>query len=108
MEIPVRARSSSIFSLLLLIALSSGCAITYTDAQGAKHVLGLVKLEIKPSAPEQTIGETVHVQSIGVAVYSTPLNRGVAIGYNRETTTAIRNQTPPRTDHTQMAETETR
>ena len=106
MEIPVRARSSSIFSLLLLIALSSGCAITYTDAQGAKHVLGLVKLEIKPSAPEQTIGETVHVQSIGVAVYSTPLNRGVAIGYNRETTAAIRNQTPARIGQIQAADAE--
>ena len=108
MERSVHARSSSVLALLLLFTICSGCALTYTDAQGAKHVLGLVKLEIKPSAPEQTIGETVHVQSIGVAVYSTPLNQGVVIGYNREITTVIRDHSPARTSHTQAADAEAR
>ena len=104
----MRVQCSLILSLLLLIAASSGCAITYTDVGGAKHVLGLVKLEIKPRAPERTIGETVEIQSIGIVVYSTPLNRGVAIGYNREITTAIQSQPWMRTGQTLAVETETR
>lgn len=104
MERSVHLRHSSILSLLFLTIICSGCAITYIDAHGAKHVLGLVKLEIKPGAPEQNVGETVHVQTIGVAVYSTPLNQGVVIGYNREITTAIRNQTPAHTGQTQAAD----
>jgi hypothetical protein len=94
-------------ALLLSVALG-GCAIGYTDVDGAKHVFGLVKLKIKPSAPERTIGETVEIQSIGIAVYSTPLNRGVAIGYNREITTAIQSQPRMRTGQTLAVETETR
>jgi hypothetical protein len=94
-------------ALLLSVALG-GCAIGYTDVDGAKHVLGLVKLKIKPGAPERTIGETVEIQSIGIAVYSTPLNRGVAIGYNREITTAIQSQPRMRTGQTLAVETETR
>lgn len=76
----------------VLVAALSSCAVSYVDSRGAKHVVGLVKLTIEPEENwEKVAGESVSVQSVGVSVYSTPLNSGVVIGYNREILTAVRN-----------------
>lgn len=70
----------------------SGCALSYVDSRGATHVLGLVKLTIEPgTSGEQLAGDSVQIRSVGVSVYSTPLNSGVVIGYNHETLMAVRN-----------------
>jgi hypothetical protein len=69
-----------LFSLLI-----EACALTYVDDQGAKHVLGLVNMKIEPQViADQTLAESVQIQSVGVSIYSTPINSGMALGYNNE------------------------
>lgn len=78
-----------LFSLLI-----EACAFTYVDDQGAKHVLGFVNMKIEPSITSaQTVAESVQIQSVGVSIYSTPINRGVALGYNRENLTTVHDNT---------------
>jgi hypothetical protein len=74
----------------LLSVLVESCAFTYVDDQGAKHVLGLVNMKIEPLVTaDHTVAESVQIQSVGVSIYSTPINRGLALGYNRENLTTV-------------------
>jgi hypothetical protein len=78
----------------LLCLLAESCAFTYVDDQGAKHVLGLVNMKIEPPVTAgKTVAESVQIQSVGVSVYSTPINRGLSIGYNQENLTAVHDNT---------------
>ena len=71
--------------LALMTALVESCAFTYVDDQGATHVLGLVNMKIAPPiTTAYTVAESVQIQSVGLSIYSTPINRGLALGYNRE------------------------
>ena len=79
----------SIYAVLLSLVAES-CAFTYVDDQGAQHVLGFVNLKIEPPVTAaKTVAESVQIQSVGVSIYSTPINRGLALGYNRENLTTV-------------------
>lgn len=83
-------RSSRIASrgrtLLLIMATlaTCGCAIKYHDARGRSHVLGFVHIVGQEPTPESGMLRQVMVENIGAAVFATPANRGIAIGFNRE------------------------
>ena len=69
----------------MIAGLMSGCAYTYVDSKGGKHIVGLVDIKIEPGEKEgQLGGQSVEVNSIGMSIYSTPMNSGFALGYNRE------------------------
>jgi hypothetical protein len=67
-----------------LICVCPSLRLTYVDDQGGTHVLGFVNMKIEPPITAgQTVAESVQIQSVGVSIYSTPINRGVALGYAR-------------------------
>jgi len=69
----------------MIAVLMSGCAYTSIDSKGAKHIVGLVDMKIEPGEKEgQLGGQSVQVTSIGMSIYSTPINTGFSVGYNRE------------------------
>lgn len=69
----------------------SACAYTVVDSDGTKHIIGLVSIKIPAAEQKKSfVGDSVSVTSIGLSIYSTPLNSGFAFGYNRESITALR------------------
>ena len=73
-----------------LLALLGGCSVTFVDEGGRKHVLGLVHLTVAP-ADEQTTGDVVGVQTLGLSIYETPIHSGIALGWHSEKTAALKN-----------------
>lgn len=65
---------------LTAIVLLAGCAVTYTDADGARHVVGFVAMEIAP--PEGNLaGEVVRVRTIGISALNVRHTVGFTLGY---------------------------
>ena len=70
----------------------SGCALNYVDDKGVKHVMGLVNMKIEPAVTsDQTIAESVQIQTVGFSLYATAINQGIVLGYNRENLTTVYN-----------------
>lgn len=76
--------------LAIPLALSS-CAAVYTNPDGTKHVVGLVRVSIRPATDAVALaGDVVDVTVLGLGVYSTPPHSGLVLGYSREVTASIR------------------
>jgi hypothetical protein len=83
------ARRFGICGLLVLGA--SGCACSYDDSAGNRHIFGLVDVTIPAPARSETLaGNVVAVTTIGALVSRNAQGSTLALGYARETTAAIR------------------
>ncbi len=72
-------------TLFLFQMTLSGCAVNYIDDEGVKHVVGIVNMQIKPfTTVDRSVIESVHIQTVGFLVYSTAIQRGIALGYSSE------------------------
>ena len=82
----------AIASFLVVLATGlGGCAFTYTDANGDRHVIGLVDITVRaPVAPETLAGDIVEVTSLGLSIGQTAQGGYLTAGFNRETTAALR------------------
>src|SRR5207237_2308586 len=84
----VHLRRSACLDSVLTVC--NGCAYTYPNATGAKHIVGLVKVTIKPGdSQEELAGDAVRITGIGVSRYATPLQKGIVLGYHQEDLTAL-------------------
>jgi hypothetical protein len=82
----------AIASFLVVLATGlSGCAFTYTDANGDRHAVGLLDVTVRaPPAPETLAGDVVEVTSLGLSIGQTAQGGYLTAGYNRQTTAALR------------------
>lgn len=73
------------------IGILQGCAISYVDADGAQHVLGLVDLALRPPSSSQTFaGDVVDLRSLGVVASKTPQGGYLSVGYSRQVLATLR------------------
>ena len=80
-----------IITTTLITVLLSGCSYSYMDEDGRKHIVGLVSMTIDSSLHrDQIAGHQVSVKSIGIAMISTPVSSGIAIGYSKEELLAVK------------------
>jgi hypothetical protein len=86
------------FGWLRLLALAlpglawlAGCASSYIDSDGTRHVVGLVHLTLPPSTPEPKVADWMRVRTVGLAVSRTEIGATFALGYADDTLAAIRN-----------------
>lgn len=71
--------------------LLGGCAYSYVDEGGARHIIGIVDVTIAPSGDTSTYaGDVVDVSSIGFSLTQTAQGTDVAAGYNRTTFASLR------------------
>ena len=82
----------AIASFLVVLATGlSGCAFTYTDANGDRHAVGLLDVTVRaPAAPETLAGDVVEMTSLGLSIGQTAQGGYLTAGFNRETTAALR------------------
>jgi hypothetical protein len=68
-----------------------GCALSYTDANGDRHAIGLLDMTIRaPTAPETLAGDVVEITSLGLSVGQNAQGGYLTAGFNRQTTAALR------------------
>ncbi len=85
---------------VFIITVLYGCAMTFTDADGSRHIIGLVNMRIKPCGGSDKVGgDSVSLENVGVSVYSSPATRGIAFGYNREDLMTLRNNSFVTSEH---------
>ena len=57
------------------------CAVSYTDAEGMGHIVGIVDVVVKRPAPENIAGSIVDVTTVGVSVLSWDDRLSMGLGY---------------------------
>lgn len=67
--------------LILASATLSGCAHTYIDADGSRHVVGLVWLTLSPPA-FGAAADGRRVRAAGLSGVSTPAGTAIVLGYS--------------------------
>lgn len=89
------ASASFAYRLLFVgvFLLCFGCAsVTFVDAEGNTHVLGLVKLKIEPASvqPEyRHAGTRLSVSGIGISLLQAADSSALAIGYTSDQITLL-------------------
>jgi len=67
------------------------CAHSYVDAEGNRHIVGLVKLTIPPATTEPAAADWVRLRHVGLALNRGEFANSLILGYSDNTTAVIRN-----------------
>jgi hypothetical protein len=70
----------------------AGCAYSYVDDAGVRHVIGVVDMEIH-DAPEKGAyaGQVIDMRTLGLTVNRSETGSSVSIGYNRDVSGYLKN-----------------
>jgi len=80
--------------LLAVFAVLGGCAHVQVDADGTKHIVGLVSMEVPPAGSADANGGTFfRVTSLGLSILRTESETGVALGYHSYGSMMLRGDT---------------
>ena len=72
-------------------ALQTGCAHVYVDADGARHIVGLVWLQLPPASAEPNAGEALRTRSLGLTLTLSDAGNALTLGYSDITLAFLRN-----------------
>jgi hypothetical protein len=79
-------------ALIPAMLITTSCAVSYTDSQGNKHLLGLGHVNLGQVQDKEVIaGEEIILENLGVLLSKNPLNFGISLGYNKESITILKN-----------------
>lgn len=73
-----------------LLTLLGGCAHVWIDAEGNRHVIGLVHLTLPPTQP-QAAAETLRVNTLGLTWTRAEAGSALVLGYGDTTLGFLRN-----------------
>lgn len=78
--------------ILTLTGPAAGCAAVTVEEDGSRQIVGLVAMRLAPAADATAIaGQVTDVSALGLALYSSPVQQAVVLGYSRERLAAVRN-----------------
>lgn len=81
-----------IFLLLCVVCFAEGCAYSYIDNDGDRHLIGLVDVKIRDAPESETYaGQIVDWRTLGISVNRNEMGSSVAIGYNRDVSGYLKN-----------------
>lgn len=80
-----------LIGLLLATSLLMGCAHSYVDAEGKRHIVGLVNLTISPATAEPAAADWVRLRTIGISLSRSDISSSLDVGYSDNTLAVIRN-----------------
>ena len=77
---------------LILMFVISGCAISYIDSEGNHNMIGFMHVAMQGVENDKLkAGDKIEVTNVGILLSNGPLYSGVSVGYNKESTTSIKN-----------------
>jgi hypothetical protein len=74
----------------LLASLLSGCAHSYVDQHGNRHIVGLVSVTLPP-VPDNGTADWVRLRTVGLAINRGSFISSLDLGYSDSTLAVIRN-----------------
>lgn len=87
----MRTLGSSWILILVVAFTCQGCALSYIDSDGNRHVVGLVDVSIQSPRSSQTFaGDVVEIIAVGASVGQTAQGGYITLGYSREASAALR------------------
>ena len=69
----------------------AGCAHVYVDANGTKHIVGLVHVRLPVHVDSKQVTEEVKISNVGFLFAKTELETSIGFGYNRMSLMALPN-----------------
>ena len=76
--------------IMSIVALSlAGCAHTYVDEQGFRHMIGLVWAKLPPPA-FATAADSLRVRAMGISSTNTPAGSAIVLGYSDSNIVVVR------------------
>lgn len=75
----------------LVGAMLGGCAHTYTDAGGNRHIVGLVNLTLPAESSERKAADWIRMRTVGLALSRTDIGSALELGYSDNTLAVVRN-----------------
>jgi hypothetical protein len=77
---------------LIFMFVMSGCAISYVDGVGNHNMIGFMHVTMHGVENDKLkAGDKIELTNIGILLSNGPLYSGVSVGYNKESTTSIKN-----------------
>ena len=77
--------------IIALVGPAAGCAAVTVEEDGSRRIVGLVAMRLAPPADATAIaGEVTDVSALGLALYSSPIQHALVLGYSRERLAAVR------------------
>lgn len=67
----------------------AGCAHTYVDEQGSRHMIGLVWAKLPPPT-FATAADSLRVRAIGISTTQTPAGSAIVLGYTDSNIVVVR------------------
>jgi hypothetical protein len=80
-----------VVAALATLAVLQGCAHSWVDADGTRHVVGLVNLSLPPQSAALTAGESIRSQAIGLSFSASEAGSALVLGYSDTTFAFVRN-----------------
>ena len=92
-EISIQAiRLARFLASVVAAAMAGGCVLSYVDDTGARRVIGLADVEVRPADGVATFaGDVISIRGLGLVFNSTVTSSNLTLGYVRETTALLRN-----------------
>ncbi len=85
-------RCRSLTAILVCLSLSNCVAISYTDDDNVRHIVGFVDVALPPEDTEGSFQATaVRIRTLGVNAFSNPEANGVIFGYGDATFMTVPN-----------------
>ena len=69
----------------------SGCALSYVDDDGSRHIIGFASVVIPPpDRNEPTAGNVIDLTTIGLSFNDMPEGQSLTLGYSRAVTATLK------------------
>lgn len=75
------------------VHLLCGCAVSYVDDQGARHLVGWVHVSLPPATDGLPPAESLRARTVGLLVTSGDVGRALSVGYADITMAYVRGNT---------------
>ena len=85
----MRTGSPGIFAIAAIVVSMAGCAHTYVDEQGSRHVIGLVWAKL-PSPAFDIAADSLRVRAIGISTTKTLAGSAIVLGYSDSNIVVVR------------------
>ena len=90
-EMRARRRSHRAPLVLVCALLLSGCAVSYVDDDGSRHIIGFAKIVIPPAdSAMPTAGNVIDLTTVGLSFNDMPEGQSLTLGYSRAVTATLK------------------
>jgi hypothetical protein len=90
-RLPASGRAVRFCTAAAALLLLGGCAVSYVDDDGTRHIIGFASIVIPPpDRHEPTAGNIIDLTTIGLSLNDMPDGQSITLGYSRAVTATLK------------------